>query len=321
MNRIWLICLGACLLAGAVAAQRFGGRGGRSPSGSGSRPFIEGGGRIIYTEGGVAVDENAVRTAREIRSHSTDTPMWTNAIGFEKDVFTFARIRRAHIPPGTGTTSLRAGFWFTDFPDSDLDLSWRLSTLTSMKVDPDGRVLNLTDPDLQHYPWIYMVEPGTLRLREEEVPALRRYLLTGGVLMADDFWGQVQWDNFAQEIKRALPDRDFQDLPLSHPIFHCVFDIKGSNINQLQTPNFGTGEQSQFPPHVTWEYHDGEECRDVHVRAILDDKQRIMVIATHNTDNGDGWEREGEYQYFFRTFSEKRAYPLGVNIVFYLMTH
>jgi hypothetical protein len=100
-----------------------------------------------------------------------------------------------------------------------------------------------------------------------------------------------------------------------------VFDIKGSNINQLQTPNFGTGEQSQFPPHVTWEYHDGEECRDVHVRAILDDKQRIMVIATHNTDNGDGWEREGEYQYFFRTFSEKRAYPLGVNIVFYLMTH
>jgi hypothetical protein len=59
----------------------------------------------------------------------------------------------------------------------------------------------------------------------------------------------------------------------------------------------------------------------VHVRAILDDKQRIMVIATHNTDNGDGWEREGEYQYFFRTFSEKRAYPLGVNIVFYLMTH
>ena len=59
----------------------------------------------------------------------------------------------------------------------------------------------------------------------------------------------------------------------------------------------------------------------MHVRAILDDQGRIMVIATHNTDNGDGWEREGEYEYFFREFSEKRAYPLGINIIFYVMTH
>ena len=64
-----------------------------------------------------------------------------------------------------------------------------------------------------------------------------------------------------------------------------------------------------------------EECKDVHIRAIFDEKGRIMVIATHNVDNGDGWEREGEYQYFFSEFSEKRAYPLGINIIFYLMTH
>jgi hypothetical protein len=59
----------------------------------------------------------------------------------------------------------------------------------------------------------------------------------------------------------------------------------------------------------------------MHVRAWLDDKQRIMVIATHNTDNGDGWEREGEDEEYFHTFSEPRAYPLGINIIFYLMTH
>ena len=59
----------------------------------------------------------------------------------------------------------------------------------------------------------------------------------------------------------------------------------------------------------------------MHVRAILDDKGRIMVIATHNCDNGDGWEREGEDDYFFHEFSEKRAYPLAVNILFYTMTH
>ena len=47
----------------------------------------------------------------------------------------------------------------------------------------------------------------------------------------------------------------------------------------------------------------------------------MMVIFCHNTDNGDGWEREGEYEYFFHEFSEKRAYPLGVNILYYVMTH
>ena len=85
------------------------------------------------------------------------------------------------------------------------------------------------------------------------------------------------------------------------------------------------GSRSQYDG-VTWERHrrkDGgwEECTEMHVRAILDDKGRIMVIAVHNCDNGDGWEREGEDDYFFHEFSEKRAYPLGINIIFYLLTH
>jgi len=255
------------------------------------------------------------RTAREVPSHSTGTPNWTNEPGFEKDVFTFARIRCDRTPYGSWT----AGEWWIDFPDSDLNLSFRLQQMTSIKVDPDGRVLNLTDKDLFDYPWIYMVEPGNLRLKDEEVPVLRKYLLNGGVLMADDFWGDVQWEGFHRQIKRVLPEREFVELPMEHPIFRCVFPLEGPK-NKLQTPNVWQGEKSQYD-HVTWEYHDGEACTEMHVRAILDDKGRIMVIATHNTDNGDGWEREGENLYFFREFSEKRAYPLGINIVFYLMTH
>ena len=143
--------------------------------------------------------------------------------------------------------------------------------------------------------------------------------------MADDFWGEWQWKIFHHEIKRVLPEREFVELPMEHLIFHCVFDLKGPK-NSLQTPNYWAGEQSKDNGGVTWEVHprqDGgyEECKDVHVRAIFDEKGRIVVIATHNVDNGDGWEREGEYQYFFSEFSEKRAYPLGINIIFYLMTH
>jgi len=260
------------------------------------------------------------RTAREVPWHSTAPPNWTNTAGFEKDVFTFARIRRERSP----YSSWSMGEWWTDFPDSDLNLSFRLQQMTSLKVDPDGRVLNLTDPDLFDYPWIYMVEPGSLMLRDEEVPILRKYLLNGGVLMADDFWGERQWANFHGEIKRVLPEREFVELGMTNQLFHCVFDLKVPK-SKLQTPNIRQGIWSLDPNSgsygVTWEYHDGEECREMHVRAIFDDKGRIMVIATHNCDNGDGWEREGEDDGFFHEFSEKRAYPLGINIIFYLMTH
>jgi hypothetical protein len=255
------------------------------------------------------------RTAREAPSHSTGTPNWTNTAGFEKDTFSFARIRRDRGGPRWSG----AGSWWTDFPDSDLNLSYRLQQVTSMKVNPDGRVLRLTDPELFDYPWIYMVEPGSLVLREEEVPVLRKYLLNGGVLMADDFWGTVQWNNFEHEIQRVLPESRFRDLTMDHPIFHAVFDIRVP-MSKLQTPNIGQGIRSQYDG-ITWEYHAGEECKEMHVRAIFDQKGRIMVIAAHNCDNGDGWEREGEDDYFFHEFSEKRAYPLGINIIFYLMSH
>jgi hypothetical protein len=178
-----------------------------------------------------------------------------------------------------------------------------------------------------------MVEPGGLELKEPEIPVLRKYLENGGVLMADDFWGQKQWDNFERNIKKVLPGREFVDLDMTHQLFHCVFDLKGP-LNKLQTPNYRQGINSLNPASrdygVTWEYyHDdydnddyqGRAAHDMHVRAIYDEKGRIMVIATHNCDNGDSWEREGEEDGFFHEFSEKRGYPLGINIVFYLMTH
>jgi hypothetical protein len=255
------------------------------------------------------------RTAREVPSHSTGTPIWTNQPGLERDVFTFVRIRRDRAPSGSYTD----GWWWTDFPDSDLNLSFRLQQVTSMKIDPDARVLRLTDPDLFDYPWIYMVEPGRLLLREEEVLILRNYLLNGGFLMADDFWGPVQWEGFEREIRRVLPEHEFVELPMDHPIFHSVFDLNVPK-NGLQTPNIGRGIASEYD-HVTYEYHDGFECIDMHVKAIYDERGHILVLAMHNCDNGDGWEREGESDYFFHEFSEKRAYPLAVNVLFYCMTH
>ncbi len=319
-----LVLLGAAgaLTAGVCVAQfrRGGGRGWGGWGGWG-----DDNGPYIRTEGGELVNEDTVRTARETPTHSfPGTPNWTNPPAFGADVFTFVRViyKQSSNPrvwrvPGP----LR---WINDYPDSDLDLSYRLQQLTSMKVNPDGRVLKLTDPTLFDYPWIYMVKPGGMELRDEEVPILRKYLLNGGVLMADDFWGDTEWNNFESQIQRVLPGRSWQELPLSHPIFHCVFDLHVASKDDLQVPSINRWEASANPDsglYGGFNARRGDGSPDMHVRAWLDDKGRIMVIATHNTDNGDGWEREGEDPGYFVRFSEARAYPLAINILFYVMTH
>ncbi len=250
-----------------------------------------------------------VRNPREITQHAGETPVWSNMPGFEKDTLTFVRIKRDRSPYSTG------GAWWTDTPDSDLNLSYRLQQMTSMKVNPDGLFLRLTDKELANHPFIYMVEPGSLLLSEPEVKALREYLLNGGFLWVDDFWGEAEWEGMAGELRKVFPDREFEEVPLTNQIYHCIFNITSKG----QVPNVDLGTRSQFDPeHRTWERSD---AKVVHHRAIFDDKRRIMVFATHNTDNGDGWEWEGDNLFFFREFSEKISYPLAINVLYYIMTH
>jgi hypothetical protein len=125
-------------------------------------------------------------------------------------------------------------------------------------------------------------------------------------------------------MREVLPDRNWVDLSIDHPIFHCVFNLKAP-MQWLQVPTIQFWNQAhdwkdpQSPPLQRVFRGDGSE--EMHVRALLDDKQRIMVLAVHNSDVSDGWEREGEIDAYFHTFSEKIAYPLGINLIFYLMTH
>jgi hypothetical protein len=270
--------------------------------------------RIILLIAVTATVVVAQRWRRQDPGDRQGVPVWSNEPGFEKDVFTFTRIQ---YDSGWGGRRGRGwgggGGWAVDFRDADLNFSFRLQQLTSLKVDPEGKVLRLTDPELFSHPFIYIVEPGSLEFSEDEVKALRRYLLSGGFLMIDDFWGEAEYENLYEEMRRVFPDREPEELGLDHPIFHCVFDLK----EKPQIPNFRTGEESQFTG-VTWERWD---AREPHYRALFDDKGRMMVIICHNTDLGDGWEREGVYEYYFREFSEKKAYPLGINIVFYAMTN
>jgi hypothetical protein len=306
-RRITLLAWTATLLAGQCVAQ--------SQFRRGSWAWDTG--PMVQTEGGDWVNEDTVRTARETAPHSIDLPAWTNTPGFDKDVFIFTRIIFKSAPGAPTWLG-----WINDYPDADLNLSARLQLLTSIKTDPDCRVLKLTDPELPDHPFIFMSHPERMELRDDEANALRKYLLNGGALLADDFWGDQSWAHFEKVMKRVLPGSTWTELSMEHPLFHCVFDLHGP-MSRLQVPTLQLWRRRYDPanPESFPSAFRGQGSREMHVRAWLDEKRRITVIALHNSDTGDGWEREGEDEVYFHLFSENRAYPLAVNAIFYLMTH
>lgn len=237
-------------------------------------------------------------------------PVWETDQDFKQDTFTFARVQ--YSDGYGGGWGRRGGKWRTDYPDSDLNFSLRLQQLTSLKVNPEPVIVQLTDPKLFDYPFLYMIEPGNLLFNDEEVVALRKYLMNGGFMMVDDFWGDDEWFNFYQQIKRVFPEREPKEVPLEHEIFQCVYPLK----EKPQVPSINA-----FYSGYSFEGRYGSSTRTAYYKAIYDDADRIMVFICHNTDLGDGWEREGENKEYFAEYAVKKSYPLGINIVTYAMTH
>jgi hypothetical protein len=207
--------------------------------------------------------------------------------------------------------------WETDFPGGDDNMMRRLPQLTRVKTSPRAASRLLTAPDLADYPMLFMSDPGWIVLSERERTALRQYLTNGGFLWADDFWGDAEWEQFEAVMRDVLPDRDWRLITPKHPIFHTVFDLE--EMPQIPAIDFAE------PNGSTMERGGGHKepmgpAEDPSMRAWVDDEGRIMVVATHNNDTGDGWEREAYGQWYFETFST-RAYMLGTNIVIYAMTH
>jgi hypothetical protein len=222
---------------------------------------------------------------------------------FKHEQFTFVRIRHSDAAGGR-----RGGSWATDYPDSDVNLTARVAADTGIKTDPHGKVLRLTDAELKKHPFAYLIEPGSMHLSDAEVMGLREYVTGGGFLLVDDFWGEAEWTNFEAEFRRVFPDRALKELPLEHPIFHCFYDIKA----KPQVPSIHT-----FLRGRTSERFDAAEP---HYRGLFDDQGRLVVLACHNTDLGDGWERADVDARYFREMSQRLAYPMGVNIVVYALT-
>jgi Domain of unknown function (DUF4159) len=209
--------------------------------------------------------------------------------------------------------------WWTDYPAADNNFSVRLMelTLAHVKLDverqPNTVVVRLTDPLLYRCPMLFMEDTGTVQFTDREVDSLRTYFQKGGFLWVDDFWGSRAWDVWTEQIGRVLPPSQYSifDIPPDHPIMHSLYDVK--EIPQVPSINFWmrnggrTSERGSDSPHSNF-------------RGINDDRGRLMVVMTHNTDIADTWEREGENHEYFQQFSPA-GYAIGVNVVLYAMMH
>ena len=256
---------------------------------------------------GMAAIGEAQRRGRGIRGYiRTPTPQ-----SFDGG-FNFCRIMTSSSRMGDG------GGWSVDYPRADVNLSIRLAELTRTRIstDPSGEpnhlVIRLTDPELYSCPFIMMTEVGSVYFDPEEAARLRDYLLKGGFLWADDFWGSYAWDHWAAEFSKVLPPAEYpiRDVPPDHPMFRAQFNV--ARVPQIPSINFwyGTGQTSER----------GSDSAQPHARAVADAQGRLLALMTHNTDVGDSWEREGDDPAYFYTFSVD-GYAFGINVLLYAMAH
>jgi hypothetical protein len=222
--------------------------------------------------------------------------------------WTFARIRyEAWTVPRGRYMSPEDEPWFIDSPAAEQNLSRRVRTVTAIQVN-DPVVITIEDPNLWKYPWIYIVEPGTLRLNEAEVPILREFLLRGGTLTFDDFHGPYEWDLTVKQLQRVFPDREIVEIAPPHPIYNCFYRLD----KYPQIPGLGS-----FLSGRTWE----KGGFTAHLRGIMDDSGRPMVLINWNTDMGDGveWSNAEEYPGYIKWTAQ--AYQMLINEVIYSLTH
>lgn len=241
----------------------------------------------------------------------SDYPQWQIDKFFEQDVFTFTRVQYDSYR-GRG----RGGGWKNDFPDCDWNFSARLQQLTSLEVDPNGKVVRMDDDELFDHPFVYMSNCYNMSMTDSEAGGLRKYLLNGGFLMADDFWGPDSWAQIKDQMSLVFPNRKPVEISWDHPIFHLVYDLRV----KPQVPSIFAWRQGYT--YEPWHFREANpKDTDPHFFVYKDDNDRIMALMCQNNDIGDGWEREGEEKEFFHLYSEKVSYPLGINIITYAMTH
>ena len=125
---------------------------------------------------------------------------------------------------------------------------------------------------------------------------MAQYLLRGGFLIVDDFRGDRELYNFKNQMTQVFPDRSLEELPRTHPIWTCFYDISDLKIEPMYS--------RRMPPQYF---------------GMSDDKGRLMMVVDYNNDISEYWEWSDDPRMPIEESNE--AYKYGVNYVMYALTH
>ena len=183
------------------------------------------------------------------------------------------------------------GDWYAN-PSSIPNLLKAINERTSLKVEPTEARVSLTDDRLWDHPFLHVTGHGVIKLSDAEITRLREYLNRGGFLHVDDNYGLDE--SFRKEIARVFPDRPLVDVPLTHPIYHLVYD---------------------FPAGLPKVHeHDGKPARGFGIFI----GNRLAVFYSYESDLGNGWEDPGTYN--DPPALHEAALRMGVNLFVYAVT-
>ena len=222
-----------------------------------------------------------------------------NAVAQTDYGFRFVRIRfETHGMEQRGWGMGGGPMWAHDYPVAEQNFYTALKRTTTIHVEEPYLVLDLMDPQIFEHPILYLCEPGYWQATDEEIEQLSEYLRRGGFLLFDDFRGDYEWYNLYEQMRRILPGREPIELPATHPIWSIYFDIDPIKAPSLVSGYLGTIEHDRY-------------------MAYFDENGRLVALANHNQDIGDGWE------YPDRDFENAStvSFQMGINFVIYALTH
>jgi hypothetical protein len=184
------------------------------------------------------------------------------------------------------------GDWYSD-PTSLPNLLGYVHDALGLDTPNDETRFAIMDDALFSYPFLYITGHGKVKFSDEEAARLRRYLLSGGFLWADDNYGMDEY--FRSEMRKVFPEQELIEIPFDHDIYHVIYDFPGG-LPKIHEHHGG-------PPHGYGIIHDG----------------RLVVFYSYNTDIGDGLEDPEVHH----DPPDKRdaARKMAVNIVAYALTH
>lgn len=183
------------------------------------------------------------------------------------------------------------GDWYAN-PSGLPNLLEAIRERTGLPItDTRRQTVRLTSPRLRDFPYLYLTGHGNIRFSEEEVRALREYLLAGGFLHADDNYGLDE--GFRREIKRVFPDKELVEIPADHPIYHTFYDFP----NGLPKIHLHDGK----PAQGFGIFHEG----------------RLVVFYSYESDLGNGWENPEVHG--DPPEAREAALRMGVNLFLYAL--